>query len=344
MSKITTTTQAKNNPLFTLTQGYFGTLLARPDITEIAYNGDFKLWFLDTTNTWHQECVDQKTWSFSNLLFYAQTIASSKNLNISKSRPILSCVLGSGERIQIVIPPAVENDKISITIRKPSPTFYPHDFYVENGFYDEIVKRNTRGKEGAEDTSRQHGYATALDCVNNMKSFMECAVSSGKNILIAGGTGSGKTTYMKMLLDYIPIHERIITIEDVSEIHFRVHQNFVKLYYPSEATADDFLNTSTLLKSCLRMKPDRILLAELRGAETFDFINVLQSGHGGSLSTLHAGSCTEAIDRLIMMVLRNKQAQTLNYNVIREMLHHTIDLIVHITPQKCMDDFMILRK
>ena len=135
---------------------------------------------------------------------------------------------------------------------------------------------------------------------------------------------------MKSLIDFIPVSERLITIEDVEEIKFYEHKNFVQLFYPSEAKSGDFLNSATLLKSCLRMKPDRILLAELRGGETYDFLNVLTSGHGGSITSCHAGSSADCFKRLGMMILQNSQGQNIPYEIIQKMLFDVVEVIVHL--------------
>lgn len=133
---------------------------------------------------------------------------------------------------------------------------------------------------------------------------------------------------MKTLIDFIPSEERIITIEDVEEIKFYQHKNFVQLFYPSEAKSTDAVNSTTLLKSCLRMKPDRILLAELRGGETYDFLNVISSGHNGSMTSCHAGSVKTAYDRLVMMSMQNPQAIALGKDMIMDIVKNVIDMIV----------------
>ncbi len=135
---------------------------------------------------------------------------------------------------------------------------------------------------------------------------------------------------MKALIDLIPSHIRIITIEDVAELFLPKHPNHVHLFYPSEADQDDPITPAILLKSCLRMKPDRILLAELRGAETFDFINVAASGHGGSITSCHAGSAALTFERLAMMVMQNPQGRMLPYDVVLRLLHQVVDIVVHV--------------
>lgn len=110
---------------------------------------------------------------------------------------------------------------------------------------------------------------------------MELAVAAGKTIVFAGATGSGKTTYMKSLIDFIPLNTRLITIEDAEEIKFFIHKNYVHLFYPSESGSDSgsIITAAKLIKSCLRMKPDRILLAEIKGGDAWDFVKVAGSGH-----------------------------------------------------------------
>ena len=229
-----------------------------------------------------------------------------------------------GERVQIVMPPATKKERISITIRKPSNRRFTIEDHEKSGLFESVQIKDEniispKDKELLELYNKQ-----------DYKNFIARAVSFGKNVIICGETGSGKTTFMKTLIDFIPVDERIITIEDVEEIKFYEHKNFVQLFYPSEAKSGDFLNSATLLKSCLRMKPDRILLAELRGAETYDFINVLSSGHGGSITSCHAGSSKDAFKRLAMMILQNPQGQCVPFEIINKMLVDLIDIIVHI--------------
>ena len=137
-----------------------------------------------------------------------------------------------------------------------------------------------------------------LDTLNLLRAeFLKRCVETGKTIVIAGETGSGKTTFMKTLMQHIPTDQRIITIEDVPELLYGLpkHENQVNLFYPSEATDKSTVTAASLMRSCLRMKPDRILLAELRGGETFDFLNVCLSGIQVQLQA----ATPEAADRFL---------------------------------------------
>lgn len=300
---------------------FFGKYLENPLINEICYNGDNKIWFQNVNGEWENE---ETKLDFEGAEAFSQASASYKEDQIDKAKPILSCILVGGERVQIVMPPATKREMISITIRKPSQRRFTIEDHEKSGLFESIKIKDEhtlspKDKELLEFYNKQ-----------DYKNFISRAVSFGKNIVICGETGSGKTTFMKSLIDFIPVEERIITIEDVEEIKFYEHKNFVQLFYPSEAKSADFLNSATLLKSCLRMKPDRILLAELRGAETYDFINVLSSGHGGSITSCHAGSSKDAFKRLAMMILQNPQGQCVPFEIIQKMLKDLIDVIVHI--------------
>lgn len=299
---------------------YFGKYLRNKHINEVCYNGDSQVWFQNRMGIW--ECEDTNL-DFDSASAFAQASASYKEDQIDKARPILSCVLTSGERVQICQPPATKKDFISITIRKPSQTRFKMEDHIESGLFSQVKKQT-------KEMSAKDAELLKLYKNNDFVEFTEKAVSYGKNVVICGETGSGKTTFMKSLIDFIPSDSRIITIEDVEEIVLYEHKNFVQLFYPSEAKAEDFLNSATLLKSCLRMKPDRILLAELRGAETYDFVNVLSSGHGGSITSCHAGSSEDCFKRLAMMMLQNPQGQKIPYEIIQKILFDLIDIIIHI--------------
>lgn len=275
---------------------YFGKYLDDESINEIAYNGANLIWTEDIIGNWVSH---ESELSFSAAQSFANACAAYKNDKIERQKPILSCILSTGERVQIVIPNATKENHISITIRKPSKVRYTIDDYINNGSIDA-----------------------------NMANELKIAIENGKNIIICGETGSGKTTFMKTLIDFIPLDERIITIEDVEEIKFWDHKNFVQLFYPSEAKSDSLVNATTLLKSCLRMKPSRILLAEVRGGETYDFLNVISSGHNGSMTSCHAGSVKSAIDRLVMMSMQNTQAQVLGKDMLLDIVSNTIDYII----------------
>ena len=286
-------------------------------ITEIAINRPHEI-FVERNGEWirHE----------SNILDYhlcrAIGVAAAKftDNEFSDVIPILSAVLPKKERVQFVMPPACEDDTISITIRKPSKNIFTLDEYRSGGFFDRVLPKNL----GLNEQDRE---LKSLLEQKRFEEFLVKAVQYEKNIVVAGATGSGKTTFMKTLMQEIPKHERIITIEDVAELFLPNHPNHVHLFYPSES--QEVVSPAILLKSCLRMKPDRILLAELRGAETWDYIQICASGHGGSITSLHAGNVNEVFERLTGMYRSNPKGQSVSDDVIMRSMHMTIDVVVH---------------
>lgn len=275
----------------------FGEYLNDNNINEICYNGDGLIFCETIKGEWIS--YERPDITYKKIDAFSQTCASYKDDTLDETKPILSCVLPTGERVQILIPPVMSKDKISVTIRKPSKIKYTLDDYIANGSLDE-----------------------------HMANKFKNAVMLGKNIVVCGETGSGKTTFMKTLVDFIPASDRVITIEDVPELVFANQNNVVSLFYPSEAKSDDLINSASLLKSCLRMKPDRILLAELRSGETYDFLNVISSGHNGSMTSLHAGDVNSAYNRLVMMSMQNEQARSAGKELILDICKRVIDVII----------------
>lgn len=272
-------------------------------VTEIVINRECEV-FTEVNGQWQCDKNDELTFSFLSSL--CRAIAAYSDNDFGDHAPILSAQLPDGERIQCVCAPVVKAGQLSLTIRKPSTYVLSLADFEQQGFFDYVP----------------------YDA-----DFFRRAILEKKTIVIAGGTGSGKTTFDRALMEIIPLDERLITIEDVSEL-ISSHANQINLFYPSEAKQGDLITAASLLKSCLRMKPDRILLAELRGAEAFDFINVASSGHRGSLTTCHADNCAMTFERLAMMIMQNPAAQTLSYEVIQRLLHDVIDIVVHVDNEK----------
>jgi len=302
------------------TKTLFQEYLEDDTINEICYNGDGSIWTQDYLSNWTEH---KRGISIEHMMAFATPVASHKEDTIKARKPILSATLNNGERIQIVIPPATKKGMMSITIRKPSKIRYTFDDYKKQGIFSEIVSLKD---SFISDKDRE---LTELYENSKWDNFLAKAVEYGKNIVVAGATGSGKTTFMKSMIDYIPLSERLITIEDTEEIVFYNHKNYVQLFYPSEAKEGDPITSAILLKSCLRMKPDRILLAELRGAETYDYLNILNSGHGGSITSLHAGNIEETFKRLADMAAINPQGRAKPFEQIKKDFRDVIDVVVH---------------
>lgn len=297
----------------------FGDLFHEKGITEIVINKPGSI-FYENSEGFHagNESQNAKI-TLKNCQQFANALASSSNQQFNAKNPIMGATLPSGERVQIIMPPAIDQDQFSITIRKPSAITLDLNYYKESGFFSKIVMGN--------EESPLNQKLNSLLKEKNYADFFDLAVSSAeKNILIVGETGSGKTTFMKSLINSIDQNERLITIEDTREL-FLSHQNSVNLLYPQGASSTSSLNATVLLKSCLRMRPDRILVSELRSGETYDYINAISSGHGGSITSAHAGSVQEAIMRLTLMFLQNDTGSRIPYDVVESLIRDTIDII-----------------
>ena len=302
----------------TIVDKYLRKYLMMDEVTEVCYNGDGVLHVLNN-NGWSMHQTDL---TYDSVYGLAQAIAAFTSSEFDEGKPLLGAYLPTEERIQFVMPPATATGIIAFSIRVPSRIQIPHKRFVEEGLYKNLKSTNSKltNDEVLTNLYKEKDYET----------FIQLAVKNKKTIVISGATGSGKTTYMKSIIDFIPKEERLISIEDVDEIKFYKHKNTVKLYYPEGANTGDGLTSSTLLKSCLRMKPDRILLAEVRGSETFDFINVISSGHQGSITSCHAGNIDETFSRLVNMILENPKGQKIPYEIIEKMLKSLIDVVLHI--------------
>ena len=158
--------------------------------------------------------------------------------------------------------------------------------------------------------------------------FMRLAVRGRKNILVSGPTGSGKTTWTKALIREIPADERLITIEDAQELVLDRHPNHVRLFYSKDDQGLARVTPKQLLESCLRMKPDRILLAELRAEEAFDYLRNVNSGHPGSITSVHAASAELAFEQLVLLVKQSAGGQELARADIKSLLYLLIDVVI----------------
>ncbi len=163
---------------------------------------------------------------------------------------------------------------------------------------------------------------------SDYEAFMRLAVRSRKNILISGPTGSGKTTWTKALIREIPSEERLITIEDTKELVLERHPNHVRLFYSKDHQGLARVTPKQLLESCLRMKPDRILMAELRAEEAFDYLRNVNSGHPGSITSVHATSAELAFEQLVLLIKQNPSGREMARSDIKSLLYLLIDVVI----------------
>ena len=296
--------------------------LARSDVLEICINRPGEVFVEDASGTWEQASAPAFTYSFLQGL--VATVGSWTRQQVNDQTPLLSGALPGGERIQIVLPPAVPDGTISITIRKPAQKSYTLGDLVAQGMFEQVKSCSQAVGLSVEDES-----LLLLHRDGSWPAFLTSAVRAKKNILVSGATGSGKTTFSKALLPLIPAHERLITIEDTLELDLP-HLNVVRLIYSKGEQGAARITARDLLESALRMRPDRIFLQELRDAAAFYYLRNVNTGHGGSITTIHADSPELAFEQLALLVKESDAGRDLARGEIKEMLIHMVDVVVQL--------------
>jgi pilus assembly protein CpaF len=267
-------------------------LILDPEISEIMVNGPDRI-FIEKAG--HVQLVPGITLTSESLFVAVKNIARRLGDDISEAKPILDSRLPDGSRVAAVIPPCSLGG-VALTIRK----FNSHRFKMRD-----LVQRGTLTGELA----RQ----------------LEEYVAGRKNILICGGTGSGKTTLANILTEFIPDHERIVLIEDTAEIQIQ-KANVLRFEARPEQAGLPAVTIRQLLKATLRHRPDRIILGEIRGGEAFDLLQLLNTGHSGTLSTVHANSASQGISRFTTCVLES--GVELPYRAIKTNIANSLDVVV----------------
>ncbi|MFL6591396.1 MAG: P-type DNA transfer ATPase VirB11 [Luteimonas sp.] len=295
--------------------------LGSTDITEICINRPGEL-YVESHRGW--ERIEVPTLTFERARQFCTAVVNESNTGqrITDADPVVSLTFPTGQRAQFVIPPACDAGTVSITIRLPSRRPRSLDDYDRDGFFERIADESN-------DPGRVDGHLTELLQRREHAEFFRMAVAHRKNIVVSGATGSGKTTFMKSLVQEIPHSERLVTIEDAREL-FVQQPNVVHLLYSKGGQSTSNVTAKTCMEACLRMKPDRIILAELRGDEAFYFIRNCASGHPGSITSCHAGSTTQTWDQLALMVKASTEGAGLEFEVIKRLLRMTIDIVVHV--------------
>jgi type IV secretion system protein VirB11 len=235
-------------------------------------------------------------------------------------RPLLSASLPDGARVQIAAPPATRGP-MAIAIRKHiSPDLRLAD-YVAAGAFETTRRGTTRG------ASEIDTQLAAMLEAGDIAGMLATAIKARKNILVSGGTSTGKTTFLNALIREIPSEERLILIEDTPELH-QHHDNLVGLLAVRGSLGEARVSATDLLAASLRMRPDRIILGELRGEEAYTFLRAINTGHPGSMTSVHADSAERAIEQIVLLVL---QAGTqLSRDDVRHYARSTVDVFVQL--------------
>nr|WP_313635010.1 P-type DNA transfer ATPase VirB11 [Brevundimonas diminuta] len=297
----------------------FADILAREDVTDIYVNAPGELWAETLGGGIEQHQVAGLTHEV--LMRLARQIAAYAHQGVNREHPTLSAALPGGERVQIIIPPATRGH-IAVAIRKHVSSDLTLEDYVASGAFED-AQLGASHQPSALD-ARLHELLQAGDVAG----LLSAAVKGRRNILISGGTSTGKTTFLNALMREIPTEERLIFIEDTPELHLR-HPNAVGLLAARSALGEAAVTADDLLNASLRMRPDRIILGELRGPEAYTFLRAVNTGHPGSMTTVHADSPERAIEQIALLVLqggtRLKREDVIHY------VCSTIDIYVQLS-------------
>lgn len=271
-------------------------LLEAPTVSEIMVNPDSSVWIEEEGTMQH---LSGLRFEEGALLTSLEVIANHLGKKLDADSPIMNVRLPDGSRLAAMIPPIVHPQPL-LTIRK----FTSRKFGMED-----LIERKMLTVEQA--------------------SHLMAAVINGDNILIAGGTGSGKTTLLNVLASFIPDQERILVLEDTAELH--IHKPHVISVEAQLDTHKNQIQFGDLLKAALRHRPDRIIVGEIRGPEARVFLDALNTGHRGSLSTIHANGAEDALRRLSQLALRS--SGNLHFEDTKEECRRSINVVVHVEKQ-----------
>lgn len=289
--------------------------LARDDVTDIYINRPGEIWI----ETLGGEIIAEKATGLDEktLERLARQIAASSSQGINRSEPLLAASLPDGSRVQIVAPPATRGGH-AFAIRRHVASEMGLNDWASSGAFAELKAGKTQIESKREQRSIGPEEAPA---------FLKRAVEGRKNILVSGGTSSGKTTFLNSLLAEIPANERLILIEDTEELRL-THQNAAGLIAARGQLGEANVSAEDLLIAALRMRPDRIILGELRGSEAFTFLRAVNTGHPGSITTIHADTPQRAIEQLVLLVLQS--GSRLSRDDVRHYVRESIDVFVQL--------------
>jgi type IV secretion system protein VirB11 len=288
--------------------------LSQPDVTDIYVNRPGEVWVEALGGVPKRIEVPELTTRVLGRL--ARQIAALNAQGVSREHPLLSGSLPDGSRIQIVLPPATRGE-IALAIRRHVAVTLGLKDYEDVGAF--------QGTNSALGSPEDAGVCLSDNA--GIADVLRQAVLGRKNILISGGTSTGKTTFLNALLREVPDHERLILIEDTAELQVS-HGNMVGLLAARGGLGEATVSAEDLLIASLRMRPDRIVLGELRGREALTFLRAVNTGHPGSMSTVHADTPERAIDQLALLVLQ--AGANLKWDEVVRYVVRSLDLIVQL--------------
>jgi type IV secretion system protein VirB11 len=293
-------------------------LLARPDVTDIYINRPGEIWVEGLSGTIERH--DAPDLDETLLARLARQIAALSHQGISREHPLLSATLPDGARAQVIAPPATRAGYV-LAIRKHVSADLTLGDYMAAGAF------NATQLDGSSARAAVDAELAAMLDRGDVSAMLAAAVRARRNILVSGGTSTGKTTFLNALIREIPADERLILIEDTPEIALH-HENAIGLLAARSALGEATVSADALLAASLRMRPDRIIVGELRGAEAYTFLRAVNTGHPGSMTTVHADSAERAIEQIALLVLQT--GTRLSRDDVHHYVRSTIDVFVQL--------------
>jgi type IV secretion system protein VirB11 len=300
--------------------------LMNPHVSELMINSPREL-FVETHGQMNCHQVPELTPLYLQRLF--QMIANESNQRLDEAHPLLSGNLYNGLRVQLITPPVSLHH--TLAIRKASTTHLTLDDYESQGFYKSMrpfeLNHNINNLMDEHDLKLLQFYKA-----QRWHEFIKMAVARRKNIIVSGGTSSGKTTYLKACLEAIALDERLILLEDTRELK-TPHPNQVSLLASKGNQGKASVDMQTLLQATLRLRPDRLIMGEIRGAEIMDFVMACSTGHEGSITSIHANNPRIAMHRMVGLYKQNN-VPSMRDEEIRAELNSVIDIIIQVHKTK----------
>jgi type IV secretion system protein VirB11 len=284
--------------------------LARAEVSEILVNRPGEVW-VEAAGAADMECHAVPALDERALRRLAEQVARISHQGVNRAQPLLGATLPDGARVQFVGPPATRSGW-AVAIRRHRVVDLPLSAWAPQGPLAPPPPPDTAGM------------------ADDPLGWLAAAVAARRTVLIAGGTSSGKTTFLNALLAQVPRGDRVLVVEDTPEIRLG-HANALGLVAVRGELGEAQVDTDALLRAALRLRPDRIVLGELRGAEAMTFLRAINTGHPGSFTTIHANSCTGALEQLALLVMQAGLGLAR-----RETLHYAaqvIDIVVHLGRQ-----------
>ena len=293
-------------------------LMARDDVTDLFINRPGEVWV--ETLGGRTERHDVPALNSAVLTRLVAQVAAFSHQGINREHPLLSATLPDGSRLQAIAPPATRNG-LAVAIRKHVAGVLSLDDYTASGAFGNAYIGGAAERQGNDN------QLAVLRDSGDVAGLLRAAVQARRNILVSGGTSTGKTTFLNALLREVPAHERLITIEDTPELQIG-HANAVGMLAVRGKLGEAKVTADDLVSASLRMRPDRIILGELRGPEAYAFLRAVNTGHPGSMTTVHADSTDSAIEQIVLLILQS--GTRLTAGDVRDYVRRSIGVFVQL--------------